>query len=283
MNKAGSILVAAAMVLTVAAPALAQQRSSGPQYKPNNWQEIAALPDIFTGTWLGVTNMVDDPMPLSFTPKAQKYIESYKSVGDIRFAEIGCKTPGMPFVMQIAAMPLKFLAEPGMISVYIEGNSQVRFLRMRDKHAANIDPTFLGDSIAHWEGDTLVVDTIALRPETTFQYSARPLQPADGDNFLRAVIFGPHGPNLRFVERIRLSDPNTLEIKMTTYDDTVFTKPKVTTRIYKRQTGRKGEPMEFVCEDGTETYDPVKNEHVTEDPEEALKELEKKDKELSGS
>jgi hypothetical protein len=279
LKTATSILIAAAMLLTVAAPASAQLRSSGPQYKPNNWQEIASLPDFFTGTWLGNDNMVDGPLPLSsFTPAAKKYIASYKPVSDIRFAEAGCKTPGMPFVMQIAAMPLKFMVEPGMISIYIEGNSQVRFLRMRAKHAADVDRSFLGDSIAHWEGDTLVVDTIALRPETTFQYSARPLTPADGDNFLKADIFGPHGPNLRFVERMRLTGPNTLQIQTTTYDDTVFTQPKVTTRTYRRLTGSKGEPMEFVCEDGAETYDPVKNQHVIEDPEQALKDLEKEDK-----
>lgn len=252
-------------------------------YKPNNWQEIATLPDLFRGTWLGVSNMIDDPMPLSLTPQAQSYVSAYKPIADIRFAEVGCKTPGMPFVMQIAAMPLKFMAEPGMISIYIEGNSQVRFLRMRDKHTENADPSFLGDSIAHWEGDTLVVETTKLRPETSFQYSARPMRPEDGENFLLAAVFGPHGPNLRLVERMRLTGPDTLEIEMTTYDDTVFAKPKVTTRTYKRKTGREGEPMEFVCEDGTEAFDPVKNEHVTEDPEQALKALEEQDRKARGA
>lgn len=264
--------------LIVSAPAFAQERDSGPQYKPNDWQEVVTLPDFFRGTWLGVSNMVDDVMPLSLTDSAKKYVAEYKPVGDIRFAEAGCKTPGMPFVMQIAAMPLKFMVEPGMISIYIEGNSQVRFVRMREKHTDPLSPSFLGDSIGHWEGNTLVIDTISLRPETTFQYSARPMTAADGDNFLKAIILGPHGPNLRLVERIRLSDPDTLEIQMTTYDDTVFATPKVTTRIYKRQTGKKGEPMEFVCEDGAETFDAAKNEHVLEDPEQALKELEAQDK-----
>lgn len=271
------IKVACLFVLAAGVPASAQERSSGPQYKPNNWEQVADLPDFFRGTWLGISNMVDDVMPVSLTANAKRYVAEYKPVGDIRFAEAGCKTPGMPFVMQIAAMPLKFMVEPGMVSIYIEGNSQVRFVRMRDKHAEPISPTFLGDSIGHWEGDTLVIDTVGLRPETTFQYSARPMTAADGENFLKAVILGPHGPNLRFVERIKLSDPDTLQIQMTTYDDTVFAAPKVTTRIYKRQTGKKGEPMEFVCEDGAETFDAVKNEHVLEDPEQALKELEEQD------
>lgn len=241
---------------------------SSPQ--SSSWAEIERLPDFWTGTWQGISPMVDPPMQISYTPQAQAYIAKYKPVSDIRFAEAGCKTPGMPFVMQIAALPIKFMAEPGMIAIYLEEFSQTRFIHMDRGHRDPVVPSYLGDSVGRWEGDTLVIDTIGFVDYTTLQYGTREMTAEDGDSFLRGVIFGPHGPNLRMVERVRLTDPNTLEIKNTIHDDTVFASPIETTRVWKR-TGKDSEPMEFVCTDSLDSYDPTTDQHVVVDPEKAIK------------
>jgi hypothetical protein len=80
---------------------------------------------------------------------------------------------------------------------------------------------------------------------------------------------------------MRLLDPDTLEIKLTVHDDTVWKQPLVSNAglIFKRNRGDKGWPHEWVCSsDDTLTFDPAQNKTVTEDPGEVLKRLQQKDK-----
>lgn len=268
ISIAVSALLLAAACARTDKPAEQAATTSAPSPR---WAEIDRLPDFWRSTWQGVSPMTDPPMQINYTPQAQAYIAKYKPVSDIRSAEAGCKSPGMPFVMQIAALPIKFMIEPGMVSIYIEGHSQTRFIHMNREHRDSVIPSYLGDSVGKWEGDTLVIDTVGFVDDTTFQYGTREMKPEDGDNFIRGVIFGPHGPNLRMVERVRLTDPNTLEIKNTVYDDTVFASPIETIRVWKRKTGEGAEPMEFVCTDSFESYDPATDKHVVVDPAEVLK------------
>lgn len=87
------------------------------------------------------------------------------------------------------------------------------------------------------------------------------------------------------VERIRLADPDTLEINLTIYDDTVWTKPYVTaTRNFKRiQKGISevgpfsGEPEEWVCTISITSFDPKTNSYEDKDPEEMVEFLNRKE------
>jgi hypothetical protein len=100
---------------------------------------------------------------------------------------------------------------------------------------------------------------------------------------LTKAIWGPHGEGMHMVERMRLTDPQTLEVKLTVYDDTVWTKPFVAeTRNYKRiQKGISelgpfsGEPEEWVCTVSITSFDPNTNTYVDKDPEEMVKYLDK--------
>jgi hypothetical protein len=88
---------------------------------------------------------------------------------------------------------------------------------------------------------------------------------------------------MHMVERMRLSDPQTLETKLTIYDDTVWTAPYVTeTRNFKRivhgvsELGPfSGEPEEWVCTVSITSFDPATNSYVDKDPEEMVKYLDK--------
>ena len=74
------------------------------------------------------------------------------------------------------------------------------------------------------------------------------------------------------VERMRLVNPDTLEIKTTIYDDTVWTKPYVTaTRNYRRSV--EGEPEEWVCSVSITSFDPETNTYNDKDPEAMVKYL----------
>lgn len=76
------------------------------------------------------------------------------------------------------------------------------------------------------------------------------------------------------VERMRVIEPDTLEVNLTIYDDTVWTKPYVTaTRNYRRTPN--GQPQEWICTVSITSFDPETNSYTDKDPEEMVKFLDK--------
>jgi hypothetical protein len=165
-----------------------------------------------------------------------------------------------------------------MIAIYIENDSMTRFIKLNGEHSARPNPTYLGESVGHFEGDTLVVDTVGFADDIILQYGAKQgavLSPIGVS--IPDTILGPHGPNLRMVERIRLTDPDTLEDQLTIYDDTIWKQPYVSTpvQIFKRNHGDAGWPNEWVCSTASiMAFDPTQNKTIEEDPVDTLKRLE---------
>ena len=224
-----------------------------------SWQEIARLPDLWQGTWQSISPIADDfSTPPDYTDTALDYIRHYKPAEDSPFTN--CKPLGMPFVQNIGGMPMKFFQSPGMIAIYIESSGMTRFIHTDGRqHSEQPNPAYLGESIGHWEGDTLVVDTTGLALDTVFQMGrdSRALQQGDHSP-IAGVIFGPHGPHLRLVERMHLIDFNTLEIQTTLFDDTIFKQPyALPARKFLRGIERRNEPQEWACTDNRDYLDPV--------------------------
>lgn len=267
-----------AVLLLAAGSALAAD-AARPIGFGSKWEDASKMPDFFTALWESRGGMVDSAVQVGYTDKAKAFIAKYKPSKDLPYAGIGCKTPGLP-IIQRSGTPLKFQFTPGLLSIYIENASMTRFIHLNAKHRKESDPTFLGESVAHFEGDTLVVDTVNFRDDIVFQYGLvnpklGPMGGSDGPNFAN-VVFGPHGPNLRMVERMRLRDPNTLEVKMTVHDDTVFTGPyEADVQTYVRaKSDEDAWPGEWQCAISEITYyDPAKDDNVSLTPEEALKRL----------
>ena len=245
-------ILAASIHWTLAAGATAAAAQT-PTRQQQEWGSISRLPNFWEGTWQGVSDLYLFPDPVTWTPAAAQYVASYKAkpIDDTPFAN--CMNPGMPFVMNIAAMPIKFLPSPGLITIYIEGFGVSRFIHTDGrKIEPEPNPTYYGTSVGHWEGDTLVVDSRGFVKETLLQIGQLP--PA-GVSPRPRPVFKEHGPNLRFVERMRMKDFNTLEITTTIYDDTIFAKPYESTRYWHRHTDRLSEPQEWVCSDNRDFYD----------------------------
>lgn len=224
------------------------------------WQDIAQRPDFWQGTWQSVSPIADDfATPPDYTPSALAYIKAYKPAEDSPFTN--CKPLGMPFVQNIGGMPMKFFQSPGMIAIYIESSGMTRFIHTDGRqHSAQPNPSYLGESIGHWESDTLVVDTTGLSPDTVFQLGTLSKSALkEGDHSpIAPVIFGPHGPNLRLVERMRLVDFNTFEIQTTLHDDTIFKTPyALPARRFIRGIERRNEPQEWACTDNRDYLDPT--------------------------
>ncbi len=273
MIKTKTLLVAAALCSAMFALPAAAAVPLG-----SSWDDVGKLPDFFTGNWQSTTSFLDNPTSVPFTDQAKAYITQYKPIEDIPFAGKNCKTPGMPIVQRLGS-PLKFFYEPGMIAIYIENTSMTRFIRLNGEHSARPNPTYLGESVGHFEGDTLVVDSVGF-DDILLQYGDLPGKGTGPFVLPPEAIFGPHGPNLHMVERIRLVDADTLEDRLTVYDDTVWKQPYVSTpvQIFKRNRGDDGWPHEWVCSTADIlAFDPSQNKTVDEDPAEVLKRLQQKD------
>lgn len=260
------------------------------------WSDAARMPDFFAGTWMTFEPMIDTERPkVPYTNKALTYVARYQPRRDMPYAEEGCRTPGLPIAMRTA--PIKFSYAPGLISIYMQGTGHTRFIRLNQPQGRT-SPKYYGNSVAHWEGDTLVVDTQDFLPEITFQYGVGkglpPTEapgagppPVDGKKVIApnmsTAIWGPPGPNMHMVERMRLLDADTLEMKLTVYDDSVWTKPyQSRTRTWRRirkgisEVGPfTGEPEEWICTVSITSFDRATNSYIDKDPEEMVKMLDR--------
>ncbi|MBB4199885.1 hypothetical protein CCR94_03490 [Rhodoblastus sphagnicola] len=257
-------LCASAFVLGIvaAAPASADAPAAplSKEQLAASWRDMASLPDFWQGTWQSISPIADDfPQEPDYTQSALDHIKTYKPAADSPFAN--CKPLGLPFLMNIGGMPMKFFQSPGMIALYVESSGMTRFIHTDGRqHSAQPNPSFLGESIAHWEGDTLVIDSTGFDPETLFQIAKlKDKNLKQGDfNPMSGVVFGPHGPNLRIVERMKLIDFKTLESQTTLYDDTVFKQPvTLAPRRFLRGIERRNEPQEWACTDNRDYLDPT--------------------------
>src|ERR1039457_3132083 len=142
------------------------------------WADAAKMPDIFSGMWMTFSGMVEgDAQNIPYTAKAQKYVAAYKFKRDIPYAQEGCMSPGLPIAMRTG--PIKFTYAPGLISIYMQAVGHTRFIRM-NQEMGKTSPKYYGNSVGHWEGDTLVVETADFLPEITFQYGVGKGLPPEG-------------------------------------------------------------------------------------------------------
>jgi len=274
MIKFKTLLAVALCSAVLALPAGAEPAAAKPL--GSSWADVTKLPDFFTGNWQSMTTFLDNPSNVPFTAKALAYIAHFKPIQDIPFAGPTCKTPGMPIIQRLGS-PLKFFYQPGMIAIYIENSSMTRFIKLNAPHAARPNPTYLGNSVGYFEGDTLVVDSVGFANDILFQYGDLPGKGTGPFVLPPEAIFGPHGPNLRMVERIRLVDPDTLEDRLTIYDDTVWKQPYISmpVQIFKRNRGDAGWPNEWVCNTaGSLVFDSASGKTENVDPAAVLKQLE---------
>jgi len=240
--------VLAALTLALAAPAAAQlgqvtqsavpegvaegQGSANPK---GQYAALDALPD-WGGIWFGQFRPGDaggGPPKLKGEYKAR--YESYRADvlandGVVKRARSNCSPPGMPTIMQTFQYPFEFIFAPGRVTINQEAWMQTRTIWTDGRaHEEDPDPTYMGDSIGHWEGDTLVVETIGINDALDLQRGM------------------PRSPALVVHERIHLdpADPNVLLNEMTLDDPEALEEPfKVTVR-YGRD--RYGKLLEFQC------------------------------------
>ena len=145
-----------------------------------------------------------------------------------------CLPPGMPAMMGMGygmeimqnAQRITFLSEhqDALRRVYLDG-------RKPSETVLN-DPTYAGYSTGYWEGDTLVVDTVAITDKSFI----------DGAS--------PHSDQMTVHERLRFTEPGILENRITVTDPLALVEPWQIIRRYQRAAYPNDELREFACAEG---------------------------------
>jgi hypothetical protein len=143
--------------------------------------------------------------------------------------KLRCLPMGVPDVMW-QPFPLQIVQTQDQITMLFEADHQIRFIYLHRPHPEKLRKSWMGDSIGHWEGDTLVVDTsgenaytILLEPEHTF-----------------------HSESLRTLERFKLTEQGTiLDYRVTITDPKVFTRSWEMHETYRRRSDLR--LMDYVC------------------------------------
>jgi hypothetical protein len=121
-------------------------------------------------------------------------------------ARASCMPSGVPAFMMAAVEPIHFMQTPKQVTMIFSGDAQVRRVYLDVTHSANPKPSWYGESVGHYEGDTLVVDTIGLNNKTFI------------DNYRT-----PHTEKLHVVERYKLIDGGkTLQVTFRVEDPDTF-------------------------------------------------------------
>ena len=197
LSLAARLCAGASIVLASASIASAAEPARAPQAAP------APLPD-WSGIWNprernlfdtsglaeGSRNVTSNPLALfdasylrEYPPYRPDYEARYtttltntsKGIGSDPTA--GCLPPGFPRIMG-TPYPVEFIVQSKQVIILFEASSQIRHIYTDGRpHPADLDPSFNGHSIGHWEGDTLVVDTVAMRQLSHFEQSTQTQQP----------------------------------------------------------------------------------------------------------
>ncbi len=195
--------------------------------------------------------------------------EVVKKFGELSLAGVTYPSPAnqcwpepVPFIFKNFGMMMLQLPQEVMI-LYDEG-PDVRHVRMNQPHPAKMTPSWYGDSVGHYEGDTLVIDTVGTRTDRPF-----PMLDLYGTPYTKA---------LHVVERYRLIDyeaaqeglqrdakenqrvagdidPNYrgkfLQVQFTVEDEGVFTTPWTATITYRPAPAPW---QETICAENTHEY-----------------------------
>ena len=145
-----------------------------------------------------------------------------------------CLPPGIPRMMY-TPYPAEILQLPDRVVFLYEGGAHVWRIVWMDgrQHPKDPNPTFLGDSIGHWEGDVLVIDVVGFNENTWLDNAGH-----------------PHGEKLHVIERYSRPNFNTLHYEATIEDPDFYTKPWTVPMNIKWHPGQV--LMEYICQENNQ-------------------------------
>lgn len=171
------------------------------------------------------------PVLVPFNALGKKFFDQATETHSKDDPEGFCLPPGVPRMMY-TPYPTEIFQMPDRIVFIYEGGAHVWRIIWMDgrQQPKDPNPNYLGYSVGHWEGDTLVVDTVGMNDRT----------------WLDAAGHG-HGEKLHVTEKFTRPDSNTLRLEATIDDPEYYTKPwtVVTTSTWQPNQ----ELMEYICQE----------------------------------
>jgi hypothetical protein len=145
-----------------------------------------------------------------------------------RDPEIKCYLPGVPRATYMP-YPFQILQSASALTFVYEYAGAVRNMLLKDPGPPPSD-SWMGQSVGHWEGDTLVIDVTGLNDQTWFDRVG---------NF--------HSDKLHVVERYTRTSPDVMSYEATIEDPVIFTRPwKISMALYRRQE-KNAQLLDFKC------------------------------------
>jgi hypothetical protein len=202
--------------------------------------ETSARPDL-SGIWSGDQGILWDTSAKEgqrpqapFTPAyAARYQEALDAAAAGRpkaDPPAACLPPGVPRILA-SPFPFEIVQTSKTVFMLFEYMSQVRRIYMEGSGPPPLaTATFNGHSTGRWEGDTLIIETVGLHPDSVLD-----------------TTHLPHSDELRVVERWRLVAPGKLEAVITLIDPKAYTKPWTVRRTYTQKPGER--ILQYVCEE----------------------------------
>jgi hypothetical protein len=214
-------------------------RGRGPAFPKGPTPRLADGKVDLSGVWRpdngfvgNISRILKPGDTISMKPEAEKLMKSRKAGQD---PEANCLPTGVP---RQAPYPWTIAQAPGKLFFLFEGNihSYRQIFMDGRQHPKDLDPTWYGDSIGHWEGDTLVIDTVGFNELFWFDFAGH-----------------PHTSQLHVVERYTRTDLGTLVEEVTIDDPGAYTKPWTGKFTINEKTISSwiagGDMFEYICED----------------------------------
>jgi hypothetical protein len=179
--------------------------------------------------------------PAPYQPwAAQKVLEAFNRRG-IDDPTGLCLPAGIPRIVMLGLFPQQFIQTPTQIVILYEYMNVFRVIPLNGKHPEDIIPSYMGDSVARWEGDTLVVDVIGFNDKTWLSGTG---------------TF--HTDALHITERYTRVNKDQIDYEVTMEDPNVMTKPWTLRSTLMLREGTRLEEM--VCAENN--IDPARYEKL---------------------
>lgn len=179
---------------------------------------------------LGPAPGVPPPLKPQYIKVLERRIRAKNAGRPEADASTQCFPHGMPRLME-SPYPIEIVQTPGRITFLHEVGHNIRRIYLNRGHPRHVPLTFLGDSVGHWEGDTLVVDTIGLNDRTFID--------DEGSS---------HSTQEHVIERYRKIDGGAvLSLVITVEDPVTLEHPYSYHRIFHWRPDVR--PQEYICEE----------------------------------
>ncbi len=236
------LLTAAAAILLAVAPAYLSAQGRGGGYKPpegpapkNPWGK----PD-FNGVWQRpyVPDVTKDGGPSQKGSGPLPYTDWGKQQWETYDAEKGDYTGAcLPFGHSRSMGspdPIQFMQTDKFLSMLYEQNSWFKIIPIAGQTHPKRVPTWFGDSIGTWDGETLVITTTNFNGLTRLDTNGH-----------------PHSDQLKMIERMTRTDAGHIDYELTVDDPKTYTRPWTNKRIFTLRTD--WEVLEYSCEENNKS------------------------------